>query len=166
MNEDILLDQQRLFEQYLQAGLKIRAICDDLGYSMEDSQMLLYIHVRGADFFLNGDKERAKQTYNLLKPETQEKIKKLELENNEITQAAEKIIVGNDIKNIEDKSPVPDFFTTQLENMYRLHIDREYLDDLLITYYGKVLPLMDQYDNKKIEEAFARGRARDDSGKI
>ena len=160
MSEDILLDQDALFNTYYQDGLKIRAICDDLNYSMQDFQVFMAIHVRGPEFFINGNKELAKKVYKLLKPSIQKKL--FSDKESFAYKKLSEIFINKNLKEIEEKNNC-NFFTTQLDNIYRLHIDEDYRADMLIIYINDIVPLMKQYDQVKINAAFARGRKKEEN---
>jgi hypothetical protein len=150
--EEKMMDD--LFEKYYETGLKIRAICIELGYDMETFQVLMNIHVKGKEYFLNSNKEFMNKVFNLMSPEAQERIER------QSNETLKKCIIGKDLENLKNEDVPEGFFTNQLKNFQRLHNDKEYLTDMLITYYGEILPLLNEYTIEKVEEVFRNSRRK------
>lgn len=165
MSNEVLLDQQVFFQTYFKKALKIRAICDDYNFPAEYSPVFVNILIRGAEHFRHPSltMEQLKQVFYSFTPEAQQELRDSRLkEDTELKSMLSKVIVGGELQRADDylakTEGVGNFFSKQLENMGRLYFDSDYREKMIDLYEKKVVPLMDEYDDLKVQAAFARAR--------
>ena len=169
MDSDILLNQDELFDKHFKDALTIRAICDDMLFPGAYSPIFVNIHIRGINHFRNPplSKEQYKIVFQFLNPENQENIKKRlhDSDDSEMKDQIEDMCVGDSLKGMDEylnfSENIQSYFSTQLENLKRMYFDEVYREHMITLYTFFIKSRIAEYDEKRIEAAFRKGRIRD-----
>ena len=169
MNDDILLDQAKLFNRYYRDALVIRAICDDMEFPAEYSPIFVNIHIKGVEYFRGVEKQAAhfEKVFKLLSPEVAEQLEKNteKIKSEEARKILKNICIGKKIEDLdrylEETTGVADFLSNQLRNQKKLYLEEDYREHMLALYIFFVKPYIGCYTDKMIEKAFYRGRIQD-----
>lgn len=167
------------FGSVMEDCLKIRAICEDLGYSWEKSTLQTEIHHLALRFgqdleqtvhqrqdvhaaalrtIRNGsakDQIEADLVDELLEhPETPPE----ELKGWQSQEIADALVVGPQLDVLDQqlarRGAMSQFFHTQLEQSGRLYTDSSFRRDELRFYFEQIVPRLDQYTRDDIRRVF------------
>jgi len=174
MDDDIFLNQEKLFSKYYHDALAIRAICDDKDFPAEYSPLFVNIHIKGEAYFRNLEKktEHYEQVFKLLTPEAAEQLEKNmhKIKSEEAKKILKNICIGKKIENLdrylEETTGMANFLSNQLKNQKRLYLEEEYREHMLALYIYFIKPYIHSYTDKMIENAFNRGRLQDINRRI
>ncbi len=157
------------FDEILEDGKRIRAICDDNEIDLHDFHALLDVHTTmcytgGVREFYTGRRDIGLKAISMLagsiessveesKPYGDKDIDKLLADN-----------LGRKIAELEKESNLlgkEGFFTGVLEAARKLYASEEYLDSTLDRYFTEILPKMAFYEAEDVERSFADARTRE-----
>ncbi len=155
------------YDDLVQDGIRIRAVCDDLELDYEDFRAVYEIHTVFAynpnvRKFFSSNRTAALKALDYLISAVDGSVS-----NSDIHENVEEIVPGLSEKLLECEtymnsfSSVESFAKTNFEVSKKLYSDDSYLENSLELYLSKVMPVMSSYDEYKIECAFDNAKERE-----
>ncbi|MFP4111592.1 MAG: hypothetical protein ACLFUO_01195 [Candidatus Woesearchaeota archaeon] len=170
----------------LEDGLKIKAICDDLGYrGFEKSTIQNEIHQTllkaKAEFYdslfnyLDKNKDVHRKAISVITNEEYLLALKSQIIINEINkdehnkkkyqkklERARSFILADHLKNLDrylkENEGIEKFFETQLEQSLKLYDDLDFRGEELSFYFNEIVPRLPEYNLEMVKQSFEKSR--------
>lgn len=157
------------FDELLEDGKKIRAICEDTGIDIREFHALLEVHtvlcyttdIR--EFYKQGKDKGIKAAEMLMSSLRSPGSSYMSQDEKDIDELLADNI-GRSIAQIEKENGstrTEEFFIGVLEATKRLYESDEYLDSTIDKYFSHIMPKMGFYTEDVVEYSFEQARRRD-----